>query len=921
MTLDSTQFLGLVGLRNIGNTCFMNSALQIVLNIRPFTRLFYARARTLIQESHVPLSKAYLKLLFDMGHLDDQIQAPNGHCLPVRRRDAVPGCILDVMRKTHPIFRGLSQQDSQEFLRAFLGDLHEELKLTPFNESKYPSTLGSSAFPEKTVGDGLANGDVNFDHKPSKIRRGRKRKSKESSNESPKKELVKYAPTTSSAVKDVFQGGTVTCVKCLSCEKVFHRDEVFLDISLPISSPHSEPKITDSSESSSSQSHPYPSQSSSGIVNLHLAPSSSLSHSDGSKELLKSSLDSSTGLFYWASYLIFLLGWLKSVPPISLVTYYMAFAVSWLKSLVWDKNVELEDCLDAFFDVSELSGENKYLCENCSRYTNGRMHMAITKLPEVLCLHLKRFRHDFNTSKIYTQVNFPLHRLSLKKYLHSSCRDKVWEYDLAGVVCHTGTARFGHYYTYALNSGDGEWYEFNDSVVSHVDAETILSLTSSVYLLVYRKRQDFILPIRHQFSLEESSPSAYISFHWLLRFFEFADPGPITNSDFLCSHGALQPLLAPDWDKYVIAIHHDMWNYLYSNFGGGPYVANLRSCEVCQEKLNLLNVRRKFEYETFSKNAPDSEYMFVISSEWFKSWADFVCGREIEPPGPISNSAVLEPHSRVSGTYKIRMIDTSSQIEWISQKQWDFLSSTYGGGPEHSVRNCAYVEKSTSDETDTDELGKGEPMEVFEDEVKLELGEEGKEKLGLNVELHEDTILEAPSHPERSEDRKSSLPVCAYSEQNGTILSSPPETLSPSTLDNCLENGNTSSNSTTSVSYPLSGAMDTTSCSSIIDNSRVSYISLQSHKTLLSCCNSEGPQAGDEHLKSSVNDCQGDIAVPSAFGDAAQIRIENSPENYCDMLQVQKGFMSPMKDKLSEEPEKEVAVRSSPLLTSERLDL
>lgn len=57
---------------------------------------------------------------------------------------------------------------------------------------------------------------------------------------------------------------------------------------------------------------------------------------------------------------------------------------------------------------------------------------------------------------------------------------------MVGVVCHSGTVRFGHYYTYALNSGDGEWYEFNDSVVSHVDAETIPSLTSLAYLLVYR---------------------------------------------------------------------------------------------------------------------------------------------------------------------------------------------------------------------------------------------------------------------------------------------------------------------------------------------------------------------------------------------------------------------------------------------------
>lgn len=74
-----------------------------------------------------------------MGHLDDQVDTF------IRHKHSTPSRILDVMRITHPIFRGLYQQDSQEFLRAFLGDLHEELKLVPFNESKYPSsTLGAS---------------------------------------------------------------------------------------------------------------------------------------------------------------------------------------------------------------------------------------------------------------------------------------------------------------------------------------------------------------------------------------------------------------------------------------------------------------------------------------------------------------------------------------------------------------------------------------------------------------------------------------------------------------------------------------------------------------------------------------------------------------------------------------------------------
>ncbi len=60
------------------------------------------------------------------------------------------------------------------------------------------------------------------------------------------------------------------------------------------------------------------------------------------------------------------------------------------------------------------------------------------------------------------------------------------KYDLVGVVCHSGTVRYGHYFTYALSSTDRCWYEFNDSWVNRVDVSEVASLTSAAYMLVYR---------------------------------------------------------------------------------------------------------------------------------------------------------------------------------------------------------------------------------------------------------------------------------------------------------------------------------------------------------------------------------------------------------------------------------------------------
>lgn len=114
---------------------------------------------------------------------------------------------------------------------------------------------------------------------------------------------------------------------------------MFLDLSLPISPPHSKRKITEPSGISPAQ---FPSTSvsprlSSAIVNANSTSSNSIS--DSSKRLLKQSIDTSVKLFYWTSfYLILVLSWLKSLPPISYLTYYLAFGLSWLKrsALTWD---------------------------------------------------------------------------------------------------------------------------------------------------------------------------------------------------------------------------------------------------------------------------------------------------------------------------------------------------------------------------------------------------------------------------------------------------------------------------------------------------------------------------------------------------------------------------------------------------------
>lgn len=94
------------------------------------------------------------------------------------------------------------------------------------------------------------------------------------------------------------------------------------------------------------------------------------------------------------------------------------------------------------------------------RLRNGVKQVELTRLPEILCIHLKRFRHDnLYNAKISTRVTFPLCDLDIRPFLRDSAlfhnADLQTEYDLVALVSHHGSSLdYGHYVAYARNELD-----------------------------------------------------------------------------------------------------------------------------------------------------------------------------------------------------------------------------------------------------------------------------------------------------------------------------------------------------------------------------------------------------------------------------------------------------------------------------------
>jgi len=65
-----------------------------------------------------------------------------------------------------------------------------------------------------------------------------------------------------------------------------------------------------------------------------------------------------------------------------------------------------------------------YSCEKCEKLRNGVKRCSLYELPEVLCIHLKRFRlFEYGggigfSGKVNQYVQFPLEGLEHKPFLH-----------------------------------------------------------------------------------------------------------------------------------------------------------------------------------------------------------------------------------------------------------------------------------------------------------------------------------------------------------------------------------------------------------------------------------------------------------------------------------------------------------------------
>ena len=189
---------------------------------------------------------------------------------------------------------------------------------------------------------------------------------KKQSNDRSKTRVTAYR----SIISDIFDGRILSSVQCLKCDNISTTRETFQDLSLPIPSREQLVMLRQQQQQ---------------LSHLQNPSVSSIAHPI-SGSLIDLTKDNVTGIYSW------LWEW-----------------IDWFMAWILGPTVTLQDCLSAFFSADELRGDNMYSCEKCKKLRNGVKYSKVLELPEILSIHLKRFRHELMySSKISSHVSFPL---------------------------------------------------------------------------------------------------------------------------------------------------------------------------------------------------------------------------------------------------------------------------------------------------------------------------------------------------------------------------------------------------------------------------------------------------------------------------------------------------------------------------------
>ena len=146
---------------------------------------------------------------------------------------------------------------------------------------------------------------------------------------------------------------------------------------------------------------------------------------------------------------------------------------------------EIRECLQSYCQEEMLSGDEVWKCPHCKCEREATKRITITRIPQVLVIHFKRFSASKTESarKVHTPIDFPLHGLNMGPYMAATKAEPDTDhgnvdpaitppflYDAYAVMRHLGqSGNGGHYIALVKDTARGCWRKFDDDRATDFD--------------------------------------------------------------------------------------------------------------------------------------------------------------------------------------------------------------------------------------------------------------------------------------------------------------------------------------------------------------------------------------------------------------------------------------------------------------------
>ncbi|RCH77469.1 hypothetical protein CU098_002805, partial [Rhizopus stolonifer] len=125
---------------------------------------------------------------------------------------------------------------------------------------------------------------------------------------------------------------------------------------------------------------------------------------------------------------------------------------------------------------------SKFDGKKVQEVSNQLKRYSITRLPQYLILHIKRFtKNSWTSEKNPTIVNFPIKNIDMANF--SSDPDMATlgnHYDLLANICHEGESEKGAYKVHVRHRGTEQWYQVQDLIVEEIMPQMIFMSESYI---------------------------------------------------------------------------------------------------------------------------------------------------------------------------------------------------------------------------------------------------------------------------------------------------------------------------------------------------------------------------------------------------------------------------------------------------------